>query len=182
MEKLDFSEITGMEKKSLNRLQKDLRVLTTKPPEGITFVKQLKESEIEERLREDRKKEDDPNFVFFFEVTIKPDKDSIYEDGIFHVVVKIPEDYPFSPPECFMKTKIFHPNIYEGNGHICLNTLQKSWNAAMTLERLFLSIMMLLDLPNVDDFLDYDKAQLFIKDHDKFVQTAKDWVYKYAKV
>ena len=42
MEKLDFSEITGMEKKSLNRLQKDLRVLTTKPPEGITFVKQLK--------------------------------------------------------------------------------------------------------------------------------------------
>jgi ubiquitin-protein ligase len=80
-----------------------------------------------------------------------------------------------------MKTPIYHPNIYEGNGHICLNTLSKNWNSTMTLERLFLSIMMLLDLPNTDDFLDYDKAQHFIKDHDDFVKTAKKWVEKYAK-
>ena len=181
MEKINLSQITGMPKKSLNRLQRDLKSIISNPPEGIEFIKELKESEIDERLREDRKKEEDPNFVYFFEVAIRPDKDSIYEDGKFHVIVKIPDDYPFSPPECLMKTKIYHPNIYEGNGHICLNTLQKSWNAAMTLERLFLSIMMLLDLPNTDDFLDWDKAQHFLNNHDDFVKTAKEWVNKYAK-
>ena len=166
----------------LKRFQKEIQNIINKPPEGIKFIKNLKEEEIDKRLKEDRNEgEKEPNFVFFFLVSIKPDKDSIYEDGIFHVIVKIPEDYPFSPPECFMKTPIYHPNIYEGNGHICLNNLSKNWNSTMTLERLFISIMMLLDLPNTDDFLDYDKAQHFIKDHDDFVKTAKQWVEKYAK-
>ena len=181
MESINWENV-NLQGRFLKRFQKEIQNIINKPPEGIKFIKTLKKEEIDKRLKEDRNEgEKEPNFVFFFEVSIKPDKDSIYEDGIFHVIVKIPEDYPFSPPECFMKTPIYHPNIYEGNGHICLNNLSKNWNSTMTLERLFISIMMLLDLPNTDDFLDYDKAQHFIKDHDDFVKTAKQWVEKYAK-
>ena len=125
----------------------------------------------------------EPKYSLCFEVTLTPDSDSIYENGVFHIIVKIPEDYPYVPPTCFMKTKIYHPNINENNGYICLNTLKQkdNWNPTMTLERLLLSILMLLDLPNTQDFLDFDKAKHYDDNFDDFVKTAKDYVQKYAK-
>ena len=126
MESINWENV-NLQGRFLKRFQKEIQNIINKPPEGIKFIKTLKKEEIDERFKEDRNEgEKEPNFVFYFEVSIKPDKDSIYEDGIFHVIVKIPEDYPFSPPECFMKTPIYHPNIYEGNGHICLNTLSSN--------------------------------------------------------
>jgi len=55
-----------------------------------------------------------------------------YSGGVFHVKLILSHDFPSSPPRGFFLTKIFHPNV-SSNGDICVNTLNKDWNADMTL-------------------------------------------------
>ena len=37
--------------------------------------------------------------------------DTPYEGGKFNVDIRIPNDYPFKPPQMKFKTKIWHPNV-----------------------------------------------------------------------
>ena len=38
-------------------------------------------------------------------------EDSPYENGIFELTLRLPENYPFEPPEVKFLTSIYHPNI-----------------------------------------------------------------------
>jgi ubiquitin-conjugating enzyme (huntingtin interacting protein 2) len=37
--------------------------------------------------------------------------DTPYEGGTYVVDIKIPQEYPFRPPQMFFKTKLWHPNV-----------------------------------------------------------------------
>jgi ubiquitin-conjugating enzyme (huntingtin interacting protein 2) len=37
--------------------------------------------------------------------------DTPYEGGTYVVDIKIPQEYPFKPPQMFFKTKLWHPNV-----------------------------------------------------------------------
>lgn len=37
--------------------------------------------------------------------------DTPYQGGKFSLDITIPANYPFSPPEMYFKTKIWHPNV-----------------------------------------------------------------------
>lgn len=56
-----------------------------------------------------------------------------YEGGLWKLHLKIPHDYPISPPKAFFKTKIWHPNVEESNGSVCLDTLKRDWQSKLTL-------------------------------------------------
>lgn len=71
----------------------------------------------------------------------------------------MPEDYPRSPPKASFRTRIWHPNVEESTGSVCVDTLKRDWEAKLTLKDvLVVSIFAfllpwfkLIDLP--DDIL-----------------------------
>lgn len=56
--------------------------------------------------------------------TIVGPKDSPYEGGVFHVDIRIGEQYPFAPPKMQFITKVWHPNVSSQTGAICLDILK----------------------------------------------------------
>mgnify|MGYP002717715447 FL=1 len=45
----------------------------------------------------------------------------------------MPDDYPKSPPKATFKTKIWHPNMEELTGAVCVDTLKRDWQPNLTL-------------------------------------------------
>lgn len=56
-----------------------------------------------------------------------------YSQGIWKLALKIPEDYPKTPPKAYFKTRIWHPNVEENSGSVCVDTLKRDWTPTLTL-------------------------------------------------
>ena len=56
-----------------------------------------------------------------------------YSQGLWRVHLKMPDDYPKSPPKATFKTRIWHPNVEELTGAVCVDTLKRDWKATLTL-------------------------------------------------
>jgi len=111
---------------------------------------------------------------------IIPDETSIYnlcEDKKtkFNLVVTISEDYPFSPPKVKFSPAIFHPNVYAVSGDICLDILKDAWTPALTISKICLSILSLLDAPNTSDPINAVAAELYDKDRYQYKNKIKEW-------
>jgi ubiquitin-conjugating enzyme E2 N len=78
---------------------------------------------------------------------------SPFADGVFKLVVFLPEGYPISQPKVRFLTQVYHPNI-DRIGRICISILSKDWSPALTISSLPVSIQSLLSDPNPADPLD----------------------------
>lgn len=54
--------------------------------------------------------------------------DTPFAGGIFRCKLVIDGDFPQKPPKGYFLTKIFHPNVAQPSGDICVNTLKRDWN------------------------------------------------------
>jgi ubiquitin-protein ligase len=111
---------------------------------------------------------------------IIPDESSIYnlfEDRKtqLKLIVTISDDYPFSPPKVKFSPTIFHPNVFAVSGDICLDILKDAWTPALTISRICLSILSLLDAPNTSDPINAVAAELYDKDKDEYKNKIKEW-------
>jgi ubiquitin-conjugating enzyme E2 R len=87
-------------------------------------------------------------------------KDSMYYGGYFKGQMRFPSDFPFSPPTFRFTPAIYHPNIYR-DGRLCISILHQggdstsdepdseTWTPAQTVESVLISIISLLEDPNV---------------------------------
>jgi ubiquitin-conjugating enzyme E2 D/E len=114
-----------------------------------------------------------------WEATITGPTDTPYEGGIFYLDIQIPPDYPFKPPHVKFTTKIFHPNISK-DGSICVDILKSNWSPALTLDKVLLSIIALMQSPNAEDPLDSMAASLYKSDRVAYDQKVKEYVTMYA--
>jgi peroxin-4 len=82
-------------------------------------------------------------------------------DGLWHLRIAIPPNYPLSPPTIHFTTRISHPNISFSTGEICLTLLTtEHWSPVYTLSTTLTAIQQLLTDPQPDSPLNVDVAAL----------------------
>jgi len=100
------------------------------------------------------------NNIYEWCAVLRGPKDTPYEGGYFHVVLKVPREYPMVPPAVTFKTKVFHPNVLFTSGEICLDILKSTWSPAWTLQSVCRAILSLLSHPEPSSPLNCDAGNL----------------------
>ncbi|KAN0115374.1 Ubiquitin-conjugating enzyme/RWD-like protein [Hyaloscypha variabilis] len=106
--------------------------------------------------------------------------DTPYEGGTYVVDIKIPQEYPFRPPQMSFKTKLWHPNVSSQTGAICLDTLGTAWSPVLTIKSALLSLQSLLSTPEPKDPQDAEVASMLMKNPEQFQRVAREWAIKHA--
>jgi len=99
--------------------------------------------------------------------------DTPFFGGVFKMRLVLPSDYPNTPPKGFFLTKIFHPNIRQPSGEICVNTLKKDWQSAHGLRHVLMVIRCLLIEPFPESALNEEAAKLMLEEYDEYFRRAK---------
>ena len=125
------------------------------------------------------------NDPFHWEATIMGPGDSPYQGGVFFFDIHFPTKYPFKPPEIYLSTNIYHPNLRRGRKVCCcvIDILGEQWSPALTISKVLLMISSLLSDPNPDNICgngNLEACALYKKDRSAFEAKAKEWTKKYA--
>ena len=111
-------------------------------------------------------------------------EDSIYHGGFFKAQMRFPEDFPFSPPQFRFTPAIYHPNVYR-DGRLCISILHQSgdpmtdepdaetWSPVQTVESVLISIVSLLEDPNINSPANVDAAVDYRKNPEQYKQRVK---------
>lgn len=122
---------------------------------------------------------DDDN-IFLWNIGIMVlNKDSMYHGGYFKGQMRFPSDFPFSPPTYRFTPAIYHPNVYR-DGRLCISILHQggdptsdepdseTWSPAQTVESVLISIVSLLEDPNVSSPANIDASVELRKNPDAY--------------
>lgn len=104
-----------------------------------------------------------------------------FAGGIWKIHVELPEDYPYKSPSIGFKNRIFHPNIDEVSGSVCLDVINQAWTPLYGLMNVFdIFIPQLLRYPNASDPLNGEAAALLMGQPQLYEQRVKEYVQRYA--
>lgn len=122
---------------------------------------------------------------FQWKVVVNGPVGSPYEGGYFKLKVEFPDDFPTSAPTVKFITKIYHCNVLESTGKICLNKLT-SWKPDYKMKDIFEDIYYMLDNQNPDSaYLNEEginKGTEYKNNREEFNRKARKYVDSYARL
>ena len=86
--------------------------------------------------------------------------DTPFEGGVFELELNIGVRYPLAPPVVRVTTPLFHPNIHDRTGEVCLDILKTAWSPAWTLQSVCQAVLALLSAPEPSSPLNCDAGNL----------------------
>ncbi|KAL6496793.1 Ubiquitin-conjugating enzyme E2 5 [Orobanche hederae] len=111
-----------------------------------------------------------------------PTDNGPYHGGIWKIRVQLPDAYPYKSPSIEFINKIYHPNVDEMSGSICLDVINQTWSPMFDLVNVFeVFLPQLLLYPNPSDPLNGEAAALMMRDRTAYDRRVKEYCQKYAK-
>ncbi|KAI8898350.1 ubiquitin-conjugating enzyme/RWD-like protein [Globomyces pollinis-pini] len=116
-----------------------------------------------------------------FYVRFKGPEDTPFQGGVWKLHVELPDQYPYKSPSIGFMNKIFHPNIDELSGSVCLDVINQTWSPLFDMVNIFgVFLPQLLRYPNPTDPLNGEAAALLMREPDAYNSKVKEYVVKYA--
>ncbi|CAL3962570.1 unnamed protein product [Diplocarpon coronariae] len=106
---------------------------------------------------------------------------SPFQGGLWKVHVELPDQYPYKSPSIGFVNRIFHPNIDELSGSVCLDVINQTWSPMFDMINIFeVFLPQLLRYPNPTDPLNGEAAALLMREPKSYDAKVKEYVAKYA--
>ncbi|GFZ47752.1 E2 ubiquitin-conjugating enzyme 8 [Saitozyma sp. JCM 24511] len=104
-----------------------------------------------------------------------------FAKGVWKIHVELPEQFPYKSPSIGFMNKIFHPNIDELSGSVCLDVINQTWSPMFELINIFeIFLPQLLRYPNPADPLNGEAAALLMRDPKAYAKKVESYVERYA--
>ncbi|CAK7565273.1 MAG: ubiquitin-conjugating enzyme E2 H [Sporothrix epigloea] len=104
-----------------------------------------------------------------------------FEGGLWKVHVELPDQYPYKSPSIGFVNRIFHPNIDELSGSVCLDVINQTWSPMYDMFNIFETFLpQLLRYPNPTDPLNGEAAALMMREPKNYELKVREYVQKYA--
>ena len=121
----------------------------------------------------------DQNNIFHWKITLLGPQDTPYAGGMFFLTADFTEDYPQVKPEIRFTNKIYHLNVRESDGHICISTLNQ-WVPNTPIVSVISAIFALFYDQNPFSPYSVSMAAQYKLNRNQFNKTAAEWTRKYA--
>ncbi|KAJ3415521.1 Ubiquitin-conjugating enzyme E2 8 [Chytridiales sp. JEL 0842] len=117
-----------------------------------------------------------------YEVTLVNDSmQAPFAGGIWKIHVELPDQYPYKSPSIGFMNKIFHPNIDELSGSVCLDVINQTWSPMFDMINIFeVFLPQLLRYPNPTDPLNGEAAAMLMREPQAYEAKVREHVKKYA--
>ncbi|KAF7635127.1 UBIQUITIN_CONJUGAT_2 domain-containing protein [Meloidogyne graminicola] len=113
--------------------------------------------------------------LFKWKVALFGAPGTIYQGGYFKATLTFPDKYPFEPPSMRFDSPFYHPNVYK-DGRVCISILHapghdqmsgetaaERWNPAQGVRSILLSVISMLNEPNISSPANVDASVCYRK-------------------